>query len=376
MRGMKVGTVVAWGLVTGLTCVESAFGQVPPIAYPPQATAPVPPPAPPVLVPGRPAPAPPAPPAAPLWTPGVPLDLQAVVPWAGVWMDRNGLAHPWNAYAAQQPGERRVETMDAPFPDPTRPGSIVVQLLSGSIRVKAANRKDVGIRVSHSGRQSVLPRKPEPPPAGMRRLTPAPQSALTADGDAQGNQISLRLSSPFVEADLELEVPARTNLNLRVVSGGAIDVEGVEGNIEVNNVNGLIHLRGVSGSVVASAVNGDVTVVMTRVADQKVMAFSSLNGKLDVTLPRTTKANLKLRSDNGDVFTDFDVAQLQSTPSSASASSTQTFQWTGQSRSSSRALRRSQRDNNGTIYGTINGGGPEIEARSFNGSVFIRRGAQ
>jgi hypothetical protein len=321
-----------------------------------------------------------APPAPPTWTPGVPLDFQTSLPWAGTWMDRNGFAYPWTlgAFAGQQVGERQVETMDLPFVDPSRPGALVVKILSGSIRVKAANRKDVGIRVTHTGARSLLPRKPEPPPAGMRRLTPAPQGALDAQGDAQGNQLVLHLMNPMAQADLELEVPARTNLNLRVVNGGAIEVEGVEGNLEVNNVNGPIRLQGVSGSVVADAVNGDVTVVMTRVADQKVMAFSSLNGKLDVTLPRTMKANLKLRSDNGDVFTDFDVAQVQPTSSSASATSTQTFQWTGQGRSdrSSRASRRSLRDTNRTIYGTINGGGPEIEARSFNGSVFIRRGAQ
>jgi hypothetical protein len=31
---------------------------------------------------------------------------------------------------------------------------------------------------------------------------------------------------------------------------------------------------------------------------------------------------------------------------------------------------------NRSIYGTVNGGGPEIELRTFNGSVFLRKGAQ
>ena len=183
--------------------------------------------------------------------------------------------------------------------------------------------------------------------------------------------------NPVAEADVELEVPARTNLNLRVVHGGAIEVEGVEGNLEVNNVNGPIRLQGISGSVVAAAVNGDVTVAMTRVAEQKVMAFSSLSGKIDVTLPRTTKANLKLRSDNGDVFTDFDVEQTKAPPVPAATPSpgSRRFQWTLLDRNG-RDRRRNDVDGNRTIYGSINGGGPEIEARSFNGAVFIRRGAQ
>ncbi len=191
--------------------------------------------------------------------------------------------------------------------------------------------------------------------------------------------------NPIAEADLELEVPARTHLTLRVVIGGAIEVEGVEGNLEVNNVNGPIRLQGVSGSVVADAVNGDVTVAMTRVAEQKVMAFSSLNGKIDVTLPRTTKANLRLRSNNGDVFTDFDVEQTKVPPLSAVTPSPgfRPFLWASPNTTSSNVLdpngrdrRRNELDGNRTIYGSINGGGPEIEARSFNGAVFIRRGSQ
>jgi len=137
-------------------------------------------------------------------------------------------------------------------------------------------------------------------------------------------------------------------------------VEGVEGSLEVNNVNGPVRLTGVSGSVVASSVNANVTVRLTRVTDAKAMAFSSLSGTVDVTLPATTKANLKLRSDNGDVFTDFEVQQTE--PPARSG-------WVR----SDRGDRRVRFEGNNTIYGTINGGGPEIEARSFNGSVFIRK---
>ena len=46
------------------------------------------------------------------------------------------------------------------------------------------------------------------------------------------------------------------------------------------------------------------------------MAFTSLNGIVDVTLPASVKANVKLRSDQGDVFTDFDI---QLTPGQGSA---------------------------------------------------------
>ena len=255
-------------------------------------------------------------------------------------------------------GTPQVEELVMGFSDASRPGTIAVTLVSGSVTVKGRARNDVAIRVTHTGRESAFERDAPPPPAGMKRLTPSRRGDLAIEED--NNQMVMRAASPGSHMDLEIEVPLRTNLTLRLVNGGGIDVEGVDGNLEVNNVGGAVRLTGVAGSVVANAVNSQVLVRLTRVTDQKAMSFSSLNGSVDVTLPASTKANVKLRSDNGDVFTDFDVQQI--TPPSEASAVTR----------SSRNSRRFRLDGR-TIYGTINGGGPEIEARSFNGTVFIRK---
>ena len=112
-------------------------------------------------------------------------------------------------------------------------------------------------------------------------------------------------------------------------------------------------------------VNGRVTATVRQVNAQKPMAFTSLNGEVDVTLPASLKANLKLRSDQGDVYTDFDVQTTSPPPVSAAPPS-----------------RSRDRDTRGkyklrvdrAIYGTVNGGGQEIELRTFNGDVFLRKG--
>ncbi len=44
------------------------------------------------------------------------------------------------------------------------------------------------------------------------------------------------------------------------------------------------------------------------------MASTSFNGDVDVTLPASAKANLKLRTDQGEIFTDFDVQIRPSWP--------------------------------------------------------------
>ena len=87
------------------------------------------------------------------------------------------------------------------------------------------------------------------------------------------------------------------------------------------------------------------------------MAFTSVNGNVDVTLPANTKANLKLRTTNGDIYTDFDV-QISSPQL--------------------RSLDSVPRGHHGlvdferAITGTINGGGPDFELRTVNGNLFIR----
>ena len=80
---------------------------------------------------------------------------------------------------------------------------------------------------------------------------------------------------------------------------------------------------------------------------------------MDVTLPPITKANLRLRSDNGDVYSDFDVALSTSPP------------LVKETRSGNGRYRISR---NRSIVGAINGGGPEFELRTFNSNVYVRRG--
>jgi DUF4097 and DUF4098 domain-containing protein YvlB len=311
-------------------------------------------------------PAPPAPPAPPAgFKTLVPSDRgfskDMAAAWADSWKWNDPGVWGWpfqNPRQTNSRGAAQTESMEMAFSNPGAPGMLELHLFNGSVLVKGTNRKDVSIRVTHRGGDTAFERDAPPPPAGMRRLTAGRRGSLSVEED--NNRIEVRSRSVNNEMDLEIEVPVRTNLELRVVNGGDISVEGVEGNLEVNNVNGPVRLTGVSGSVVASSVNANVTVRLTRVTDAKAMAFSSLSGTVDVTLPATTKANLKLRSDNGDVFTDFEVQQTE--PPARSG-------WVR----SDRGDKRVRFEGNNTVYGTINGGGPEIEARSFNGSVFIRK---
>ena len=39
------------------------------------------------------------------------------------------------------------------------------------------------------------------------------------------------------------------------------------------------------------------------------MSFSTMNGDIDVSLPADTKARVKMKADNGEIYSDFEVQQ-------------------------------------------------------------------
>jgi DUF4097 and DUF4098 domain-containing protein YvlB len=256
------------------------------------------------------------------------------------------------AATAQETGDRTTVS----FTDPSRPGVLNVRLIRGSITVKGGDVKDVIIETHPHGPD--IRRGDPKAAAGLRRLTQQPSISV----EEQNNRMEIR--SPHVNRgfNLEIQVPRRTHLDLSTVNQGNVYVEGVEGELEIGNVNGPITLSGVSGAVIAHTVNGKVLATLSSVTPQKPMAFTSLNGTVDVTLPATTRGNLKLRSDNGDVFTDFDLSIL---PQTAAPVVEDTRRSDG----------RYRVEVNKLIYGALNGGGAEIEMRTFNGDIYVRKGS-
>ena len=172
----------------------------------------------------------------------------------------------------------------------------------------------------------------------------------------------------FVETSRETS-GARTVAELDVTPGGGVPthrhtdheerIEVVEGEIEVTNTNGSVVLENVAGSVIAHATNGRVLVSLRDVTPDKPMSFTSMNASLDITLPANVKANLRMRTDNGEIYSGFDITRRPGTPT------------TEDSRSRG-GLFRVLTDQ--TINGTINGGGPNFDLRTLNGNIYIRKG--
>jgi hypothetical protein len=247
------------------------------------------------------------------------------------------------------------EVVRVPLGDPARPAHVQVHLMNGPIMVRGADVKEITVE-ARGGTPLRDNRRPDPKAQGMKRLDAGAGSGINVD--EQNNSVTIKSGLLMGNADLTITVPRRCSLQLKTMQG-RIAAQNVVGEIDVNTMTGDIDLKNVSGSVLAHSLNGPITVTMDRVDSVKAMSFSTLNGDIDVTLPATTRANVKMKTDNGEIYSDFDV-KLASNTSVVTNDSL---------REDGRYRIRLDR----TLHGTINGGGPDIQFTSFNGKIYIRR---
>ena len=238
-----------------------------------------------------------------------------------------------------------------PLSDPARPAFIKAHLLNGGITVKGYEGKEVIVEARVRSQEN------ERENNGMHRI-PINTTGLEVEEDS--NRVDIGAASVQRTIDLTISVPVHSSLSLHTVNDGDISVSNVDGELDVNDVNGAVTLSGVSGTAVAHALNGKVLVTFNRINPTKPMAFSSLNGDIDVTFPADLKANLVISSDRGEVYSDFDVALAARAP-----------QQTAEDTRGQGGRFKVKVDK--TIHGTINGGGQEIQFHNFNGNIYIRK---
>jgi hypothetical protein len=248
-----------------------------------------------------------------------------------------------------------TEQLTVPLSSPGKQYTLKVHLVTGSIKVDGYDGKDIVINVTPRGGDE---EEPKTAGNGMKRLSTAGGYEVTAK--EADNTVTVNTGNPNKSLDLELKIPQDVKLQLGTVNDGEVIVNNVKGDMEVNNVNDKITLTGISGSVVANTVNGDVNVTFKQVNPQAPMAFSTLNGDVNVTLPADTKANLKLKSDNGDVFSDFDI-DIDKTPSKID-------------KTTEPGMYKIKKDD--WVSGKINGGGPELMMKNMQGDIYVKKSSK
>jgi hypothetical protein len=244
------------------------------------------------------------------------------------------------------------ERVVVPARDSSHPRKVDVNLLGGSITVKGYAGKEVIVETRGEGRRQDRDRDHDRAADGMRRLD-LPARGLTVE--EENNVVTVRMQRAQ-HASLVISVPPDTSLMLRNLNG-EITVDGVRGELDVSSTNGKITLNNVAGSVLANTMNGALKATVDSLEANKPLSFSTMNGPIDVTLPADFKANVKLRTDHGEVYSDFDFKLSGGALTQRNESSDGRFKVTMDK----------------TITGTINGGGTEATFKTFNGTIYLRK---
>ena len=253
------------------------------------------------------------------------------------------------------------EKLVVPLSKPGLPGKLEVGQVRGDITIEAYDGSEV-IIVATAGSDDHdsdcdscddhdRDRKSSPPP-GMKRIA---SSSVEFEASEKNNKVEIETNSWKKPINLDIKIPADFDLEVSTVHG-RIKIAGVKGAMEVSGVNGPLTFTDVSGSIICNTVNGEVTATFKEVAPNEPMSFVTLNGDVDVTFPGSIKAKAKMKSDRGEIFTDFDMTVDKSQPE----------------------VKTNDGGNykvsiNAWVYGAINGGGPEFTFKNMNGDIIIRK---
>lgn len=244
-----------------------------------------------------------------------------------------------------------------PLTDPAKRAAIKAHINFGSITVKGTGRKDVLVKYVSvaDDEHDEGDREHSDSRAGLKRVG---GGGIDLEVTENNNQVNIQSNSWQHRINLEIEIPTHADLQLHTYNGGDLMVTNVQGELALTNFNGEVTALNIAGSVVASTYNGEIKVSFDKVTPDTPMSFSTFNGDIDLTFPSTTKATLKMKTEQGELFTGFeDVNMISSGPVQ-------------------------KKDTKAGVYkvvvddwkrAEINGGGAEITMKNYNGDILVRK---
>jgi len=239
-----------------------------------------------------------------------------------------------------------------PLSDPAKRGKLKAHLNYGSIIVKGTARKDVLVKYSASETDSKKDKGT--PKDGLKRIS---SGTIDLEVSENSNYVKVGSGSWNNKMNLEIEVPTGFDLNISSYNDGDIQVSNIQGEIEITSYNGEITANNISGSVIATTYNGEIKVTFDQIKEGVPMSYSTYNGDIDITYPANLKATFKMKTERGEILSGFDMNMIKSGPVQKKDTKSGTYkvvidEW---------------------VKGEVNGGGPEISMRNYNGDVIIRK---
>jgi hypothetical protein len=254
-----------------------------------------------------------------------------------------------------------------PLSDPTKRMKLKAHINSGSIVVKGTARKDVLVKYK-AGEDEACDdcedndhrkhdREDESRSKSKEGLKKIGGGGMDLEVVENANFVKVSSASWNNKLDLEIEIPSGADIEVSTYNDGDLMITNIQGVVELTNYNGEITALNISGSVVATTYNGEIKVTFDKVTDGSPMSFSTYNGDIDLTFPATLKATVKMKTEQGEIFTGFDVKLTSTGPV--------------QQKNKESGVYKVKIDD--WKRGDINGGGAEITLKNYNGDIYVRK---
>ena len=222
-----------------------------------------------------------------------------------------------------------------------------------------------GSELSVEGRSN--PAEADGRAAGLRRISASGLRDNTGFGlsvtESEGRILVQQVGGDGKSVTVTVPNSATVRVEQSTYRGSDLRVSDFSGELDVSMMYHSVELRNVTGPMAVNAVYDDIVAVWDSPPTEEVRLHSSYSN-VDVTLPAATKADLRLSSGYGNMYTDFDIQIKANTTASIPQEE-----------------RRERRDNwnNGEDFrqnqlaGTINGGGPLLSLTATYDNLYIRK---
>jgi len=204
------------------------------------------------------------------------------------------------AYSAQKPkGDELTEEFHQTYP------------LSATGRVSIANiNGDVHINVWDQDSVKV--------DAVKRAYSQQRLSEATIDVTNTADSVKIRTKYPenqnnggrnredrAASVEYTLTVPRRASLEGAELVNGALDVEGIQGDVHASLVNGRVKAASLGGDVKLSTVNGGIEANVAMLDAAKAVTLNSVNGPIVLLVPAGASADVRANTVHGGITNDF-----------------------------------------------------------------------
>lgn len=240
---------------------------------------------------------------------------------------------------------------------------IVIQVGSNEVQIIGHDKNEIIITTDFAGKyvdEPVKMRQERPERAeGLKAISVSATDntgiGLVVEKD-ENNFSVLKISKNARNKSYTFLIPDKATLNIQDIHAEVNTtyiVKNFKGEAEIMALNSQLKMSNISGPVVANATNGNVEVVFTKMTLEKPNSIISVNGYVDVTLPKETKADLEMNTVNGEAYTDWEL-EVDKDASSAMPMGMGNM-------------------NVFNVSGKINGGGIPISIQSVNGDIYLRK---